>query len=291
MLGKHPLGLYEKALPLELNWPERLRTVKKLGFDFLEISIDETDERLSRLDWNRDERRALREATWEYDMPLRSMCLSGHRRFPFGSENPAIRRRAKEILLKALEFAVDLGIRNIQLAGYDVYYEPSTPQSRKFFWEGLQWAVTAAEQYQIMLSMEIMDTPFINSISKNELYRREIRSLWYGVYPDIGNLTAWNNDVETELRLGNGTIVAVHLKDTMAVTNEFDGQFKGVPFGEGCVDFVRCFSVLEEINYAGPYLMEMWHQPGSNVESVIKQSLSFIEEKFSRAMKLYEQCI
>ena len=44
MLGNHLLGLYEKALPPELTWEERLRAVKELGFDYLEISIDEKDE-------------------------------------------------------------------------------------------------------------------------------------------------------------------------------------------------------------------------------------------------------
>ena len=31
MLGNHLLGLYEKALPPELGWEERLRAVKELG--------------------------------------------------------------------------------------------------------------------------------------------------------------------------------------------------------------------------------------------------------------------
>ena len=54
MLGEHLLGLYEKALPPSLTWAERLCTAKKLGFDFVEISIDEADERLARLDWSEE---------------------------------------------------------------------------------------------------------------------------------------------------------------------------------------------------------------------------------------------
>ena len=59
MLGNHLLGLYEKALPPELTWEERLRAVKELGFDYLEISVDEKDERLARLDWTQTERGVL----------------------------------------------------------------------------------------------------------------------------------------------------------------------------------------------------------------------------------------
>ena len=48
------LGIYEKALPKGITWRKRLMMAKELGFDFVEISIDETDERLSRLDWTQD---------------------------------------------------------------------------------------------------------------------------------------------------------------------------------------------------------------------------------------------
>lgn len=43
------LGLYEKAMPNTLSVREKLFATKKAGFDFMEISIDETDEKLSRL--------------------------------------------------------------------------------------------------------------------------------------------------------------------------------------------------------------------------------------------------
>ena len=54
MLSKQvPLGIYEKALPGGECWLERLQLAKELGFDFVEMSVDETDARLARLDWNR----------------------------------------------------------------------------------------------------------------------------------------------------------------------------------------------------------------------------------------------
>lgn len=47
MLSKQiPLGIYEKALPAGECWLERLRLAKTLGFDFVEMSVDETDARL-----------------------------------------------------------------------------------------------------------------------------------------------------------------------------------------------------------------------------------------------------
>jgi L-ribulose-5-phosphate 3-epimerase len=104
-----------------------------LGFDFVEMSIDETDQRLARLDWSKAERASLRTAVAETSVTVPSMCLSAHRRFPFGSHNPVIRSQAREIMRKAIDLSVDIGLRTIQLAGYDVYYEPSDEGTRKAF--------------------------------------------------------------------------------------------------------------------------------------------------------------
>ena len=55
----YQLGLYEKAMPGTLSWREKLKTAKRAGFDFVEISIDESDEKLARLDMSTAERMAL----------------------------------------------------------------------------------------------------------------------------------------------------------------------------------------------------------------------------------------
>ena len=44
-MKKYSLGLYEKAMPGTLNWKEKLETAKEAGYDFVEISIDATEER------------------------------------------------------------------------------------------------------------------------------------------------------------------------------------------------------------------------------------------------------
>ena len=43
----YQLGLYEKAMPSDLSWEEKLNLTKESGFDYLEMSIDETDAKLS----------------------------------------------------------------------------------------------------------------------------------------------------------------------------------------------------------------------------------------------------
>lgn len=192
-MRNHPLGIYEKALTKDLSWPERLVLAKSCGFDFVEMSVDETDERLSRLDWSTAQRTSLVAAMIETGVGIPSMCLSAHRRFPFGSRDDAVRQRAREIMSKAIRLARDLGIRTIQLAGYDVYYEDHDEGTRQRFAEGLAWAVEQAAASQVMLAVEIMDTAFMNSISKWKKWDEMLASPWFTVYPDVGNLSAWGN--------------------------------------------------------------------------------------------------
>jgi hexulose-6-phosphate isomerase len=285
MIHGHLLGLYEKALPDDYNWEKRFATARESGFDYMEISIDETDERIDRLYWDKAQRMELLLTCKVMKMPLRSMCLSTHRRFPFGSSDKKLRDKAYELMERAIVFAEDLGIHVIQLAGYDVYYEPSTKQSAKAFLEGMKWSAKLAEKYQVMLGMEIMDTPFMNSITRHLWYEQQMKSPWYKVYPDLGNLTAWGYDVEKELEKGISSIVAVHVKETKAVTETFPGQFKCVPFGTGSVDFVKCFTKLEQLNYKGPYLIEMWNDPGTDPLEAIDTAREFVLGKYDLAVK------
>lgn len=271
------LGIYEKALPKKISWKERLLLAKKLGFDFVEMSIDETDERLQRLDWTFEERKTVREAIHETGIKILSICLSGHRRFPFGSEDQNKRTTALQIMEKAIDLASDLGVRTIQLAGYDVYYEKKTVASREYFIENLKKAVAMASAKEIVLSIEIMDDPFINSISKFLKIKEQIRSPYLQVYPDLGNLSAWpENDVGYQLEIGIDQISAIHLKDTLAVTNQFAGKFKEVPFGTGCVDFLGGLKTLKRLEYAGPFLIEMWSEKSQTPEKEIEQAKAFL---------------
>lgn len=280
MFGEHLAGIYEKALNPQDSWDKRLMKIKRLGFDFFEISIDEQDDRIGRLYWTDKKKEELRRCCYDNGVAMMSMCLSGHRRFPFGSSDIHVREKAFDIMDRAIEFAAATGIRVIQLAGYDVYYEPSSADTIKRFREAICWAAGRAERMQVMLAMEIMDTPFMNSMVTHLGYEAIVRSPWYRAYPDMGNLCAWSeNDPDAEFARAIGSIVAVHVKDTLPVKPGFKGQFKMVPFGDGCVDFAARFRQLEQLGYHGPFLIEMWYEGGDD-ESNVRKAANWLEQQF-----------
>lgn len=278
MLSKQvPLGIYEKALPAGECWLERLSLAKTLGFDFVEMSVDETDARLSRLNWSREQKLTLINAVADTGVKVPSMCLSAHRRFPLGSEDDAVRQQGLDIMRSAIQFAQDVGIRVIQLAGYDVYYQQANNETRRRFREGLKESVEMASRAQVTLAMEIMDYPLMNSISKALGYAHYLNNPWFQIYPDIGNLSAWENDVQMELQAGMGHIVAVHVKDTRP------GVFKNVPFGTGVVDFEQCFSTLKQSGYRGPYLIEMWSETADDPLAEVVKARDWVLERMANA--------
>lgn len=285
-IKKNPLGIYEKAIPNDFSWKEKMQTAKAAGFDYIEISIDESDERLARLDWSDEEIDEIRSYMEETGIVIPTMCLSGHRRFPFGSKDEATREKAFEIMEKGIILAQKLGVRCIQLATYDVYYEESDEETKRRFLDGMKKSVEMASRAGVILAMEIMDTPFVGTILRAMHYIKEIPSPYFKIYPDMGNLTQFSNDVESEFELGIAQTAAIHVKETKP------GVFKNVPFGEGTVRFTDIFKKLKELNYTGMFLIEMWadnsrKQTMEEAVKTIKDARLFVEDKMKKAgMKL-----
>lgn len=279
------LGIYEKALPQDLSWRETFELTHELGFNFYEFSVDETDRRLARLDWSRDQRAKFRNTMWSTNTRINNLMLSGHRRFPLGSADPEVRKKALTMMQKAVDLCVDLGIHNIQMAGYDVYYEDKSPSSREYYVENLIKCVHMAAQKNIMLSIETMDDPFINNIFKIAHYHKIVKSPWLQSYPDLGNLSAWpENDVPAELENYIDTVCAIHLKDSKPVSADSKGQFKNVPFGKGCVDFEGLLRLLVRLDYHGSFTIEMWsgENGDKNAISEVKAAKAFFDDIFAK---------
>ena len=274
MAKAYTLGLYEKAMPSELTWAEKLMAAKEAGFDFVEISIDETDAKLARLDMPREERLKLVRTMYEVGVPIRTMCLSGHRKYPLGSSDPAVCQRGMEIMEKAIQLADDLGIRIIQLAGYDVYYEESSEETRARFEKNLRKAMLLAARAGVLMGFETMETEFMNTTAKAMEHVNRVNSVYLNVYPDTGNIknasVTYGTDVLADLKSGAGHITSVHLKETVP------GVFREVPFGTGHVDFKAMIQTAWSMGIR-KYVTEFWYKGNP----AWKEDLAFAHDMMS----------
>lgn len=281
-IQSYQLGPYEKAMPSPLSWSDKLRETKNAGFDYLEMSIDESDEKLARLSMPKEDRLRLVEEIYQSGVPIRSICLSCHRKYPFGSHDESQRKRSLEIMEKAIDLAGDLGVRLIQLAGYDVYYEQGDRQTRALFLHNLRIAVEMAEQRGVPLGFETMETPFMDTVAKAMNYVREINSPYLGVYPDIGNLTntsfLYSKPVVNDLEAGAGHILAAHLKETAV------GRYREVPYGAGHTDFYSSINKLKDLGVR-MFVGEFWYLEGTQWRDDLHDANRFLRKYLDNSFR------
>ncbi|WP_278683501.1 L-ribulose-5-phosphate 3-epimerase [Paraclostridium bifermentans] len=280
-MGEYTLGLYEKAIKSDLTWEEKFSCAKESGFDFVEISIDETDEKLKRLNWTKEERIKFLETQFKVGIPVTSMCLSAHRKYPMGSLNKETREKSMDIMKKAIILANDIGIRIIQLAGYDVYYEEHSEETEKLFLENLRESVKIASKYGVILGFETMETAFMDTIEKAIKYVNIINSPYLKIYPDIGNLTnaskIYKNSIMYDLESGQGSIFACHLKDTVP------GKYRDIKFGDGSVEFEKVIKKVWQLGVRR-FTGEFWYHGEENWEDDIKEANKFLRERIDKAI-------
>lgn len=273
--NKYFLGLYEKAMP-NIAIDEKLILTLDSGFDHMEISIDETDEKINRLYNNFSDE--LLKAINKTGCRVRTMCLSGHRKFPLGSSSKDIREKSLDIMYRAIRFAEKTGIRLIQLAGYDVYYEPSNYNTINYFIDNLGKSTIYAAKYGVNLGFETMETEFMDTISKAMKYVNIIDNPYLGVYPDIGNLknacVKYNIDISDEIKSGKSKIFAAHLKETIP------NVYRDMDFGTGHTEYEKCLKILFEQGVM-LYTGEFWYKNKGDEDKILKSS-NFLREKLNK---------
>lgn len=272
------IGIYEKALPSGVSWEERLRLAAQAGFDFVEMSLDPTPERLQRLAWNPAQRNELRRAVEMTGVPVRTMCLSAHRNWPIGCGDAAVRDQGLAILRQALDLAADVGIRIVQLAGYDTLPdEPPSDASHQRYLDGLQQAVVWASERAVMMGLENQEVGYVDSPTTAVHLIEQVNSPYLQLYMDVGNLIVKGLEPLAEIAAARGHLVGVHVKDARL------GTPRRVPFGEGNVPFVEAFRRLKAGGFAGPVMIEMWNDDRPDAVEVCAAARRWIEARLIEA--------
>ena len=281
MITDMKLGMYEKAVPRGLPLEEKLRLAKEMGYDYLELSTDESEAFRARMKMTPEEIAELRNTITKLQFPIYTMCLSGNRIIPIGSEDPETRERGMELIYDAVRFANAIGIRIIQVMAYDEYYKEQNETTVKLFMENLRKAVEYAGSYGVMLALENVDIPLMDELDKGVKIVEEINSPWLNLYPDLGNIYAngfSNEEGNAQYRRAARYIVASHVKDTIP------GQCRDINYGDGGIDFKMFFKTLIDIGFSGPLTLEMWDQGDGKCYEDAARAVTFVKEKMKEAM-------
>ena len=268
-MKSYELGLYEKAMPSSLSWWEKLTAAKKAGYDYLEMSIDASEEKIRRIYMSKQERFELIRDMYQTEMPIRTMCVSALTKFSLGNPDGEKAGRGMEIAEKSIELAADLGIRVVMIPGYDVYYEPSDEKTKRGYLENLRRVAEIAEKTGVILGLETMENEFMNTVEKAMKYVVLCGSNYLKIYPDIVNLTnaakLYKMDVLEDLQLGKGNITSMHLKETLP------GRYREVPYGTGHVDFEAAIQKAWQMGIRR-YVTEFWYLGEENWSEELKKA-------------------
>ena len=271
-LKELPFGLYEKSICTTWPWEDKFHLAKDAGYDYFEIAIDATPSKLDRL-YNKAEMLAIRRASEKIDMPLYTFAFTANRFFPLGSEDSEIREKGVQLLKDAIDFASYVGAKTVQIAGYDEYKKPRSLVTEGNFRQSLERCVDHAGVRGVIVSLETMDSDFLDTTRKAMRYVRELDSAFLQVGVDPGNITAMGNNPVTDFPIGGKHIVEVEFKDVRR------GEVRNVFYGEGIVDFDACFKALHEIGYQGFMAAEMWANDDPANHPNIVRAIEFLKEK------------
>ena len=266
--NQFPLILYEKAL-MPHDWPQMLSETAELGFDGFEVSIDESDARLARLDWTEKTCLSVIRAAQDAGIALQSLCFSGQRRFPLGSSDPAVVQTSRFMMEKCIRLCQSLGIRVLQVAGYDVFYERASPQTYHRYIDNLAEMTKIAEQHGVMLAIEPVAKGVLSIQMALEIITA-IRSPFLQIYPDIANMAALGIDYFPQMEAGLGHIVQIHIRDALP------NYFYGVEIGTGIINFVDTFRLFDRLGLACPLTLEMWNMENPAYHEVLSNAMRFI---------------
>lgn len=254
-MKKYEIGLYEKAMRNTLTWKEKLQCAKECGYDYLEISIDATEEKINRIYMDTEEKREIMEAIFDTGIPIGSMSVSALTKYALGDPDQAVRDRGMEIAEKSIQLSSALGVRTVMIPGYDIYYGESTIETKRYFLENIRKIAEIAEREGILVGFETMENNFMNTTGKAVQYVNMVDSAYLKIYPDAGNITnaavANRHDVCEDLSLGKGKLIALHLKETKP------DVYREVPFLTGHVEFERIINTAWKLGVRR-YVAELW---------------------------------
>ena len=268
-LIQRPFGIYEKAIKPQ-EWEKMFADASSAGYQNYEISLDESDARLARLHWDDKQYEEVRRAARNQNIRILSACFSGHRRFPLGSSSRELEERGIRMMREGIDFCQNLGVRMLQVAGYDAFYEPRSHETAARYRENILRCLEWAEQ--AMLAIEPVE---VNLVKVSDTLRlvKEADSPWLQIYPDVANMKSLGIDPVTELPQGRGHIANVHVRDSLP------DYFYGVPLGAGNMDFIGVFKALDAMEYRGPLTIEMWNETEENYLDIIRCARTFMMDK------------
>ena len=248
----HPLGY----------WQDEFYIAKDLGLDCIEFILDYENAELNPLikEGGIDE---IINVTKQTGVGVKSICADYFMDAPLHSKDIEISNSSQKILVKLLDNAFKLEVKNIVIPCVDQSALTNETLIKKFI-QLLTPLVKIAEKYKINLSLETDLNPesFLQLIQSFDSSRVSVNY-------DIGNSAHLGYDLFEELDHYGEKITDIHIKDRVLGGGS-------VELGKGNADFEGFFTMLKEFDYKGPFILQAYRDD-EGVE-IFKRQLDWIRQ-------------
>ena len=221
---------------------------KECGYDGVEIALGEKGP--VRFDSTEAEMKELRKKAESYGIEFYSLVCDICWDYSISASDPAVRKKAEDILIKQLELASYLGCDTIlALAGmvqsinpggevvpYDIAYE------RAF--ESVCHLAKYAQEYKVNFAIENVDSKLLLSPMETRDFIDKVGNPWVKQYFDVGNVIE-NGYPNHWIDILGKRIAKVHFKDV----GLFDDAYRPVNILEGLVDYDAVMASLYNAGY------------------------------------------
>src|SRR5688572_2467471 len=190
------------------------------------------------------------------------------------SPNPKHREDRTRLIMRALDFARDVGARNISItSGRMLGGMPPEPAAKQFA-ESIRPILDRAQQLGIDVGIECEPGLYLEYVAELREWIDRLGSPRFGANHDIGHSVVIGEDIGEAVRTLTGWIWNMHVEDLPGRKH-----YHMIP-GEGNLNWIALRSALQEIDYDRFLTVELYTHT-SNPQEAAQKSFHFLSKHFA----------
>jgi L-ribulose-5-phosphate 3-epimerase len=252
------------------NWKEEFPIINKLGFSGIEWIYDKNSE-LSNPILNEIGRKEILHLSKKYSVNLDNIVFDWFLTHSFLQKNEFAQNKTIKKFFDLMQISADIGFKRIIFPLLDKNKINSDKEISSLITYFEKNIINKLDSLDIEIHFETALPPDKEKLIATSLNHEKIKICF-----DMGNSASEGFDPIEVINILDNHLGSVHIKD-----RKFHGS--SVPLGKGNVKFQQIFNSLNKINFNGPISFQIYRNKDSDNISILKHSLTFINEIISNS--------
>jgi L-ribulose-5-phosphate 3-epimerase len=251
------------------NWMEEFPLIEKLGFNGIEWIYDEKSEYNNPI-LNLQEHQNMKMISKKYNVSLENIVFDWFITHPILKKDDISLSTKIQKLIDLIDYSEKIGFQRVifpLLEGNAIHNSNEMELFLKIF----------SDDILSTLNLKKLEIHFETSMSPNDEFNfiSRLDNSQTKICFDMGNSASLGFDCSQVLNKIYPFLGSVHIKDRL-----INGGT--VPLGDGSVDFLTVFMILNKIKFSGPISFQAYRDKNSNNVELLKSYLMFINNIIAR---------